>query len=98
MSDKFIKNVEDFECEHCRSQVVGDGYTNHCPVCLWSKHVDIYPGDRANECQGLMRPKSLELIGGEYILTHQCVECGGEKRNKVSKNDDISGFLSDMLK
>ena len=28
----------------------GNGYTNHCPKCLWSKHVDINPGDRgANE-------------------------------------------------
>ena len=97
MSNKFIKNVEDFECEHCGELVVGDGYTNHCPTCLWSKHVDIYPGDRANECGGLMCPKSLELLGGEYILTHQCRDCGGEKRNKTAKNDDISAFLTGML-
>lgn len=97
MSNKFIKNVEDFKCEHCGEAVVGDGYTNHCPACLWSKHVDIYPGDRANECGGLMLPKSLELLGGEYILTHRCEICGGEKRNKTAKNDNIVGFLTPML-
>lgn len=97
MSEVFKKMKEDFGCEHCGEQVVGDGYTNHCPQCLWSQHVDIYPGDRAEECGGLMRPQSLELEGGEYVLTHKCEQCGGQKRNKVSKNDDISSFLTTML-
>ena len=26
-----------------------NGYTNHCSQCLWSKHVDINPGDRSPE-------------------------------------------------
>jgi len=34
------------------------GYTarDHCPYCLYSKHLDIFPGDRKNECKGLMKP------------------------------------------
>ena len=51
---KFIKVKEDFVCEHCGAEVKGDGYTNHCPKCLWSKHVDVHPGDRAAECGGMM--------------------------------------------
>lgn len=23
-------------CEHCSAEVLGTGYTNHCPKCLWS--------------------------------------------------------------
>ena len=34
----FQRHVEDFECEHCGAFVEGDGYTNHCPACLWCKH------------------------------------------------------------
>ncbi|MEK7158524.1 MAG: RNHCP domain-containing protein, partial [Patescibacteria group bacterium] len=47
MSRTFQRRVEDFTCESCGAQVTGDGYTNHCPQCLVSKHVDVYPGDRA---------------------------------------------------
>lgn len=42
----FTKTVEDFICAHCGTHVRGNGYTNHCPECLWSKHVDNNPGDR----------------------------------------------------
>lgn len=96
MSEVFKKFKEDFECGQCGEKVVGDGYTNHCPACLWSRHVDIYPGDRGSGCEGLMKPISLELEGGEYVLTHKCEQCGGQKRNKTAKNDDISTFLSDL--
>ena len=58
---QFVRRREDFVCEHCGTKVVGDGYTNHCPKCLWSKHVDIMPGDRAEDCQGLMRPIDIKL-------------------------------------
>jgi hypothetical protein len=37
---RFQKTVEDFVCEHCGHPVAGNGYTNHCSQCLWSKHVD----------------------------------------------------------
>ena len=43
----FTRKVEDFTCEHCGREVHGNGYTNHCPHCLHSKHVDVNPGDRA---------------------------------------------------
>jgi len=57
---KFKKRKEDFFCENCGENVSGDGFTNHCPKCLWSKHVDVFPGDRKGSCNGLMKP-----IGGE---------------------------------
>jgi hypothetical protein len=84
----FIKNKEDFVCENCGEENTGDGYTNHCKSCLYSKHVDINPGDRASKCGGLMEPLEVEKKGEEYIITHQCLECGHEKKNKSSLGDD----------
>ena len=85
----FIRTVEDFTCGHCGAVVVGNGYTNHCPVCLWSKHVDIAPGDRQSACAGLMKPTFLEQEKGEWVITHTCVVCGHTKRNKLSPADNF---------
>ncbi len=89
MSKKFQKNKEDFTCENCGEFVLGDGYTNHCPKCLWSKHVDVNPGDRGAKCQGMMKPVLIEKEGKEYMLTNSCQICGYEKRNKISKRDNF---------
>lgn len=86
----FIKNKEDFVCENCSHEVKGTGYTNHCPKCLYSKHVDINPGDRAHSCNSIMEPVSVEKEGQEHILIHKCVRCGEEKRCKIAKDDDFN--------
>jgi len=84
----FQKRVEDFECGHCGERVHGNGYTNHCPTCLWSKHVDISPGDRFSECRSLMKPLRVEGGMNRWIIVHECISCGYEKRNHVSDADD----------
>lgn len=90
----FLRNKEDFTCEKCGFFVVGTGYTNHCPKCLWAKHVDINPGDRANPCQGLMEPYRIEgTTGKPYRILHRCIKCGAEKMNGASKDDDIDAIL-----
>ena len=91
---QFQRTVEDFTCEHCGVDVKGDGYTNHCPSCLWSKHVDVNPGDRASSCGGLMKPVALERTGDEYVLTHRCVTCQHEKRNRTSKEDSSDALVA----
>ncbi len=93
MSRKFQRRIEDFECEHCGFQVQGSGYTNHCPQCLWSKHVDVQPGDREEKCQGLMAPVSVEVKKGEYRIQHRCTRCGIERWNKAAKEDDFEVIL-----
>jgi hypothetical protein len=90
---RFQKKVEDFICEHCGGQVVGNGFTNHCPHCLWSKHVDIDPGDRAASCGGLMEPALIEAVQEGYVITHQCAKCRHRKRNKTNSADDESLIL-----
>ncbi len=90
---QFTRTREDFICEHCGANVRGNGYTNHCPHCLYSKHVDINPGDRSADCGGLMEPVGLELKDGKYILVHRCVKCGFVRRNKVVDADDFNAVL-----
>ncbi|HZS43267.1 MAG TPA: RNHCP domain-containing protein [Candidatus Paceibacterota bacterium] len=89
----FQKNKEDFICEKCGHEVKGTGYTNHCPKCLWSKHVDINPGDRLSECGGMMEPVRVEGRTGSYDFVHRCLRCGYEKRNKVSPEDDFQKVI-----
>lgn len=99
MPKKFTKKVENFTCENCKFKVKGDGFTNHCPKCLYSKHVDINPGDRAEECGGLMEPIFLEKNKQGYKLTHQCLKCGEKRHCKVNEADDIEALakLSESL-
>ena len=93
MNKQFQKKIEDFECENCGEKITGDGYTNHCPICLWSKHVDVNPGDRASRCGGLMEPFEIEKIGQEISITHKCIKCGYKKKNKSSEDDDYNEIL-----
>jgi RNHCP domain len=86
----FIKRKEDFICGHCGKSVVGDGYTNHCPHCLWSCHVDVAPGDRLSQCGGMMKPDRIEATKEGFVVIHVCTKCKYEKRNKVSSRDDFS--------
>ncbi len=88
VTKRFVRTKEDFVCEYCTTEVVGNGYTNHCPLCLWGKHVDINPGDRANTCKGMMEPRELEQKNGKYRIIHRCIQCGEEKKNKTALNDN----------
>jgi hypothetical protein len=90
---KFQKRKENFICSHCGEFVLGDGFTNHCPHCLYSKHVDINPGDRACDCGGSMRPISLEQKNGNFIIAHQCLRCHWRKKNRVAENDSGEELL-----
>lgn len=89
----FTRTIEDFVCENCGTVVKGNGYTNHCPKCLYSKHVDVNPGDRLNACNGLMKPIKVEMEQGEYIITHRCLVCGMSKRNKTDELDDMNAII-----
>ena len=85
----FIRTTENFVCEKCGFEVMGNGYTNHCPQCLWSKHVDIQPGDRKEVCGGMMKPTRIEKKGKEYTIIHVCEKCGFEKPNKAVREDNF---------
>lgn len=97
---KFRKIKEDFVCENCGKKVKGDGFTNHCPKCFYSKHVDIFPGDRLEECHGKMEPWDIEVgKGGKYIIIHKCQKCGEISKDKFrERTDDFDSFIKVMKK
>ena len=90
----FQRCKEDFVCGNCSHLEQGDGYTNHCSQCLWSKHVDINPGDRAAECQGLMPPVILDSRKGGYRFLQRCLDCGHERWNKAQTQDSFDAVLA----
>ena len=90
------KNDNEFVCINCGKKVDKLGYTsrNHCPHCLFSLHVDVEPGDRANLCKGLLEPISIETNSKKgYIIVFKCKKCGAIVRNKVANDDDFSQIL-----
>lgn len=86
----------DFFCENCGKHVEKLGYTarDHCPYCLYSKHVDINPGDRKNKCLGLLKPIEIEKFKSTYKIIYQCERCKKKHKNIVAKDDDIDAIIS----
>jgi len=89
----FQKRAEDFACENCGEKNAGNGYTNHCRECLWSRHVDINPGDRKEKCGGMMKPVEIEVKNGEYAVLHTCASCGHTRKNKIAQNDNMDEVI-----
>jgi hypothetical protein len=92
----FVRRREDFTCAHCGREVAGTGYTNHCPRCLWSRHVDIAPGDREATCGGMMAPVAALHERGEYLVVQRCEGCGHVWRNRAAPGDNRDVLLSLM--
>ena len=79
-----------FICEVCAAEVppAQSSCRNHCPQCLHSKHVDIYPGDRANPCQGIMKAISYKLHPKKgIVLLFRCLRCDEVSANKAAYED-----------
>lgn len=70
--------------------ISGGRHRNHCPVCLYSLHVDgKTPGDRGSDCRSLMKPVGLfARMSGEQVIVHQCLGCGFERFNRVAADDN----------
>lgn len=91
---RFTRRTEDFMCLNCARRVRGRGYTNHCPHCLWSRHVDVFPGDRAAACGGPMRPTGALHEQGRTVLVQRCDTCGHTRRNRTAPDDDRDAVLA----
>lgn len=92
---QFFKNDNEFICEHCGKKVEKLNYTtrDHCPYCLYSKHVDINPGDRANECKGLLKPIGIEKFKDTYKILYKCEKCHQEHKNIIANDDDMNMII-----
>ena len=105
--------AEGFQCTHCRAYVsanrmlAGVQNRNHCPYCLWSRHLDLYvAGDRLAACREKMKPVGLALKQtakkygpgwGELMLVHECQECGKVSLNRIAA-DDVAETLFEVYR
>ena len=87
----FTMRDEEFICENCGQLVNPLGYTarDHCPHCLYSKHVDIMPGDRQNTCKGLLKPIGIEKFKDTYKILYKCTSCKEPHKNIIAKDDNM---------
>ena len=97
---KFNMIDEEFICENCGEKIEKLNYTarDHCNKCLYSKHVDINPGDRLNECQGLLVPIDIEKFKDTYKIIYRCEKCNMLHKNVVAKDDNFDAILELMQK
>lgn len=92
--DKTKTNInETFICGNCGYTVPptlsGGEHRNHCPHCLWSRHMDLSPGDRKSCCRGLMEPISVWVRDkGEWAIIHRCRKCGFIRTNRIAGDDN----------
>jgi hypothetical protein len=101
----------DFTCKQCgffvsaHRAVSGVINRNHCPYCLYSRHVDLYhAGDRLCACKGLMKPVGMTIKSsrdkyainhrGELMLVHRCTNCNRLSINRVAADDDPMKLLA----
>lgn len=99
-----------FKCENCHflvktSKLMGTYHRNHCPNCLWSKHVDEkFSGDRKCLCRGIMEPIGLTFKDegvdkhgkkrqGELMIAHRCQECDRVSINRIAGDDNPKAIL-----
>ncbi len=82
-----------FICAHCGTEVLplsNGSVRNHCPQCLHSLHLDIFPGDRASDCGGLLVPIAVEQHPKKgWMIVSRCAACGHVGRNKAALDDPV---------
>jgi hypothetical protein len=97
---RYKKREEVFKCKHCRRFVCplpsGGSHRNHCPFCLYSRHVDgRESGDRMSCCGASMEPIGrFQRAKGEYVIVHRCLGCEFERFNRIAADDDFELVMS----
>lgn len=97
---KFNMLDENFICENCGNNVTQLKYTarDHCPNCLYSKHLDINPGDRLNKCKGLLKPIGIEKFKDTYKIIYKCCKCGKTHKNIMARDDNMNLIINLSIK
>lgn len=104
-------SLDGFQCRHCLAYVYthpivsGVQNRNHCPYCLWSRHVDhTRVGDRMSACKAIMQPIGLtvkrrqnkyggHVLYGELMLIHRCNDCGKVSINRLAADDQVERIM-----
>lgn len=92
------RGSDTFRCKRCRLDVPthapGTRHRNHCPTCLWSRHLDEAPGDRASGCAGAMEPIGVTVRpDGEWSLVHRCGVCAHIRLNRIAGDDNAHTLI-----
>jgi len=92
---KFTMRDESFTCSNCNKNVEKLNYTarDHCPYCLYSKHVDINPGDRQNNCHGMLKPINIEKYKNTYKIIYKCTKCNQIHKNIIATDDNFDKII-----
>jgi RNHCP domain len=100
-----------FTCRHCglyvtcAPSIAGVRNRNHCPYCLWSRHLDWrIAGDRLAGCRATMRPVGLTTKhsrnkyasdrDGELMLIHRCTVCAKVAINRIAADDNTPAIFA----
>lgn len=111
LADILYQKEKEFHCIHCGGLVLADPALsgvvnrNHCPYCLWSRHLDLFEaGDRLAACKAPMRPVGLSQkrvhkkyasgATGELMLVHRCETCGKIALNRIAADDDSEALIA----
>lgn len=98
------------QCTHCKKTFesggnIGTKNRNHCPYCLYSKHLDSQkPGDRKSNCLGEMKPIDIQfkkskkdrygkIKYGEIVILHECMKCHKKSFNRLAGDDSEKKVL-----
>lgn len=90
-SAKFRKLNNNFQCLNCGKEVPKSQTScrNHCPYCLYSKHVDVFPGDRANSCMGNLKPVGYNQEKKGIVIYFKCQSCNEICKNIAALEDQV---------
>ena len=93
---KFNMIDEQFICDNCHQKVNKLNYSarDHCPYCLYSKHVDIMPGDRLNDCHGLLKPIGIEKHKKTFKIIYRCQKCNIIHKNIMANDDNMDIIIN----
>jgi len=93
---QFTERNDAFVCARCGADVPPhpSSSRDHCNRCLTGLHVDVYPGDRLNECRGLLTPIGLQTKSGKTKVVYRCETCGARVFNLVAPDDDAEAIAS----
>ena len=75
-------------------KTVAEWFQNWDIHCLYSKHLDINPGDRAETCHGILEPIGLEISPKKgYVIIFKCKKCGAIRKNKAAEDDNMDKII-----
>ena len=97
----FIMINESFICENCNKKIEKHpewSARNHCPFCLYSKHLDtLMPGDRLSNCLSLMAPIGIDKKKNKgWMVEHKCLKCRKKILNKLASDDNFVEFIQKL--